>query len=72
MVVTGVYEAKIKIMLDSVTRKMKEVALDPVAGFLQSIHPNVVTLTSLLPGVLAAWFASQEGGLSAPQATIFK
>ena len=58
MGVTGVCWAKMTIMLDSVTRKMKEIALDPVAGFLQSIHPNVVTLTSLIPGVLAAWFAS--------------
>ena len=60
MGVTGVCWAKMTIMLDSVTRKMKEIALDPVAGFLQSIHPNVVTLTSLVPGILAAWFASQN------------
>lgn len=47
-------------MLDSVTRKMKEAALDPIAGFLQSIHPNVVTLASLVPGLLAAGFAAQN------------
>ncbi|MFK7802623.1 MAG: CDP-alcohol phosphatidyltransferase family protein [Anaerolineae bacterium] len=46
-------------MLDSVTRTAKEMTLNPVAGLLDSIHPNHITIASLFPGLLCAWFASQ-------------
>lgn len=46
-------------MLDSVTRTAKEMTLNPMASFLDSIHPNQVTVASLIPGLLCAWFAYQ-------------
>ena len=46
-------------MLDSVTRRIKEAALDPIAHVLSEVNPNAITLSSLVPGILCAWFAYQ-------------
>ena len=46
-------------MLDSITRNAKEITLNPMAHLLQTIHPNHITVASLIPGVLSAWFAYQ-------------
>ncbi|MFT5197289.1 MAG: phosphatidylglycerophosphate synthase [Candidatus Promineifilaceae bacterium] len=46
-------------MLDSMTRVAKEMVLSPFARVLKPVHPNVVTLMSAVPGLLAAWFATQ-------------
>ena len=46
-------------MLDSITRHAKEITLNPIARLLDSIHPNHITLASVIPGLLCAWFAYQ-------------
>ena len=46
-------------MLDSITRNAKEMTLNPMAHLLQSVHPNNITIASLVPGILCAWFAYQ-------------
>ncbi len=47
-------------MLDSATRKLKEAVLNPIASVLSDVNPNVITVTSLVPGLLCAWFAAQN------------
>lgn len=47
-------------MLDSATRKLKEAVLNPIAKVLSDVNPNVITLASLVPGLLCAWFAAQN------------
>ena len=46
-------------MVDHVGRRLKDTLLDPLLGLIPKwVHPNGVTLLSLLPGLSAALFAS--------------
>ncbi|MEM9777990.1 MAG: CDP-alcohol phosphatidyltransferase family protein, partial [Chloroflexota bacterium] len=47
-------------MLDSVTRVAKESVLNPIAEVFKTVHPNTITVVSIFPGILAAWFAYQN------------
>lgn len=56
----SIYQSQTAYMLDSVTRVAKETVLDPIAEVFKTVHPNIITVISLVPGVLAAWFAYQN------------
>jgi phosphatidylglycerophosphate synthase len=52
-------------MFDNSARQAKEIVLTPLAGLLEPLHPNVMTLFSFALGMVAVGFAWQQAYLLA-------
>ncbi len=55
----------VPLMLDLVTRRLKEALLEPATHGLQHVHPNHITIAAGICGVAAAGTAASKEHTSA-------